>query len=399
MTVDDLLIESVVNSIPQWYFAECGPYEYKLKCGATTKKFYSVTPPSERLLEYLKYANLMLSKWKEILNTSALPVHYEFVQGVLALKWLSTFNKRIHWSKLLMFLREAGNRSFENRPININLIVSQGIGKETLINPLFRKYLDALSRSNHIFFRVDKRINFISYEEIAWSAVKETATFKFSPEFLQPIASILKDDEISVHLINGGDVIFMNKDGIIASLRKNYWHFYDVHNFNETAKKLLNIERASLLLEIALDLSYNRSGALVIYDSDEKAIKHIVNKNSVIDERFGQPDTFRGMISESLRFDSEYKRKTNAIRVKRLFTELANIDGAIICTNDKILAVGAMIKPHPKVAVHAGTRATAAESAYRWGGVSLSVSADGEMRIYFNTGNEKNRHCGVMKFM
>ena len=63
-------------------------------------------------------------------------------------------------------------------------------------------------------------MNFVGYEEIPWQSVKDTDKYKFSPEFLQPIWSMLKDGEYSVHQTNRGDLIILNSAGLVAAKRK-----------------------------------------------------------------------------------------------------------------------------------------------------------------------------------
>ena len=399
--VDDILINAVIDSIPQWYISEYSPYKYSFKLGRSKKSFCTQVPLSERLSDYYQYVNKMLQKWKYIISGSPLPVHIEFIQGILALKWLSYFNPDADWRNLFMFLRNCTFRSFENNPVKINLIISRGHGTVNITNPDFYKLIDPIAQSDQVFIRIDKNLNFLSYEEIPWSLIKETEYYKFSPEFLQPFASILKDDEISIHLTERGDTIYMNHEGIITSKRKSCWHFYDVHNFAESIIKIFGDPRACMSLETLLDISYKRKGALIVYDPRRTVIKQVVNLNSIISEELGSPDIFRKMLVPYFQPRERFNPTVSIpIRRKRLFIELTSIDGAIICDDNKILSFGSMIKPHPDVTNHKGARSTAAESAYRWGGMSLNVSSDGEIRIYFDSYNEEGSSSKAqLKFM
>jgi hypothetical protein len=383
---NEVIFDAVINSIPQWYYSETGPYKYTLRLGESSKTFYSLTPLSPKLEILYEYANEMLPKWWRMVKGSSLPIYIEFIQSFLALKWISLFNSSISSSELSMFLRNCTFRSYENNSIKINLIISEGTGSINITNPEFHKLLDPLASSNQVFMRIDCNLNFLTYEEIPWSAIKETENYKFNPEFLQPYASVIQEGEISVHLTEKNDIIIMNHDGVIASKRKGYWYFYDVHNFTESAINIIGDQRACMLLETLLDLSYNRKGALIVHDPDHKVIKQVVNKNSILTEEYGTPDTFRKMLLPFFRPVPRYHPSIIIpIRRKRLILELTELDGALILDNNRILSFGSMIKPHPGVSNHKGARSTAAESAYKWGGTSFNVSSDGEIKIYFDS--------------
>ena len=396
--IDKMLMKAIIDTIPQWYTAEHGPHQYKLITKQAQLQFFSYSPLSPKLQKFYEYANTMLPVWKRIMSTSPLPIHSDFIQGILALEWLKIFDSEINWRELLLFIRKTGNRSYENHPINLNLIISPGKGKNKIYSPDFNKFLDPLASSQQVFFRVDKQLNFLEYDEIPWIKIKETEDYKFSPEFLQPIASVLKKGEISVHLTSHGDAIFMDSNGIIASKRNISWHFYDVYNFLESMIKLFgNNSRAHRLLETMLDLSYLRRGALIVYDPLCTVIRQIVNPGSSACKKYGKPDAFRRMLAKS--FVTPDSEKPETVRKKRLFIEVASIDGAVICNNEGLMAFGAMVKPHPNVSSHRGARTAAAESAYKWESIALCVSTDGEIKIYFESSDGKHECDAIITFM
>ncbi len=401
--IDEILMKAVVDTIPQWYIAEYGPHKYKLKVKHSHLRFCSYTPMSPKLQKFYDYSNRMLPLWKRIMSASPLAIHSDFVQSILALKWLSLFDSEISWSELFTFIRKTVIRSYENHPVTLNLIISPGKGKIKISDPDFDKFLGPLANSQHIYFKLDKQLNFLEYDEIPWGSINETKDYKFNPEFLQPIASILKKGEISVHLTSSGDIIFMNSDGIIASRRKLAWHFYDVFNFSDFMIKLFKRDiRACRLLETMLDLSYHRRGALIIFDPNCTVIKQMISPGASTCNKYGTPDLFRGILAKSFitpTENNENKNNCTNIRKKRLFLEIASIDGAVICNNEGLMAFGAMIKPHPNVNIHRGARTTAAESAYRWGGVVLNVSSDGDVNIFFESSDGKNRCDAIITFM
>jgi hypothetical protein len=67
----------------------------------------------------------------------------------------------------------------------------------------------------------------------------------------------------------------------------------------------------------------------------------------------------------------------------------------VIFDDNSLLAFGAMIKPHHLVEGVEGARSTAAESAFRWGGVPAKVSADGDITILFKSAGAGKRRCNA----
>ena len=73
-----------------------------------------------------------------------------------------------------------------------------GTGDVTL--PKFQKFFDQLASSPFTFFRVDNELQLIKFDEVKWSQVEDSASYKFHPEFLHPCYSVLKSNEFSVHV-------------------------------------------------------------------------------------------------------------------------------------------------------------------------------------------------------
>ena len=91
--------------------------------------------------------------------------------------------------------------------------------------------------------------------------------------------------------------------------------------------------------------------------------------------------------------------KAGSLRRKRRLIEMAGVDGAVVFDDDHLLAVGALIRSHPNVGNQLGARATAARSAYLWGGRPIKVSSDGDVAIFFKSRNGPNECDAVMNFL
>ena len=67
--------------------------------------------------------------------------------------------------------------------------------------------------------------------------------------------------------------------------------------------------------------------------------------------------------------------------------------------DDRLLAVGALVRSHPSVGSQLGARTTAARSAYLWGAHPIQVSSDGDVSIYFRSKNGEQQCDAVMHFL
>ena len=84
---------------------------------------------------------------------------------------------------------------------------------------------------------------------------------------------------------------------------------------------------------------------------------------------------------------------------KRQLIEMACIDGAVVFDDNRLLAVGALIRSHPSVGNQLGARRTAARSSYLWGAHPIEVSSDGDVTVYFKSKNGERECDAVMNFL
>ena len=71
----------------------------------------------------------------------------------------------------------------------------------------------------------------------------------------------------------------------------------------------------------------------------------------------------------------------------------------VIFDENKLLAVGAIIKPHKNASEESGARSTAALSAYHYGGHPVKVSPDGEVTVYFASKNDEDMCHATIEFL
>ena len=364
---DRLVIKAVIDSVPQWYESDYGPFTYELSLNGQTVNFCSQRPLTPLLSELFEYSKEKLEIWKKQLPAIPTPSSINNIRQEIAITWLKKQDSSIAWNKLIAYMEELCFRTYENDAVTLNLIISEGNGSHDITTKEIQKILDPIGCSLQTYIHVDKKLKFIDYKEILWSDITDSKDYKFNPEFLQPFKSILKQGQYSVHLTKKGDIVIMSHYGLLVTCRKGQWTIYDASTFKNCIVDIVGNYRVGCnLFEIMLDLSYKRHGALLVYDPKHLVIDHIVNRDSVISGKNPTPDLAREILSKAI-LPIKMENVSHSARKKRLFLEVACLDGAIVFDSSKVFAFGSMIETHPDTGSQLGARSTAARSAYLWG--------------------------------
>jgi hypothetical protein len=388
---EDNLMETLVATVPHWYESDYAQNTYELNLDKDTLKFRSHYPLTPRLQMLYLYMQNHLDCWQSKMPAIPTPRSLQQVEEDVAVRWLEIFDSKVNWNKFIAYIEYVRFRTYENTRVMINLVIGDGDGTLTLSDSSIQKIVDPLSSNQQVYFRVDRELRFLDYQEILWREVRESSEYKFVPEFLEPFASILQDGEFSIHLTWHGDVFIMDSRGLLAANRKGRWHVYDAQTFKSSVCSIVsNITVGNNLFELMFDISYRRHGALLVYDPDHKVLAQVVNPLSIIGGDSPSPDAARAMLSPVIR-EIQLGRTDRLIRKKNLFLEIAGLDGAVIYDDEEILAIGAMIRQHPNIGSYLGARTTATQSAYRYGGIPIKVSADGDIQILFESTDNEGR--------
>ena len=110
-------------------------------------------------------------------------------------------------------------------------------GTGDITRPYIQKFFDRLASSN-VFVNpaVDSDLRLIEYGEVGWSEVKASTSYKFHPEFLHPIHSVMEEsDFLLLPHQTGGDLIIMSKAGMLATCRNRKWKIDHVPDVQATA--------------------------------------------------------------------------------------------------------------------------------------------------------------------
>ena len=395
----------IIRLVPQWYEADCGPMRYAVPIGKYEATFCNHRAMSATMDAFLQ---------KIAARTRDLQLHYfidlpgltEVLLESLVIEWLRLHSTTIDWKKLIKYLGALSCRTHENQPVALNLVIRPGTGVEDVSRPNLQKFFDRLATSSFSYLAVDPELRLMEYGEVEWAQVKKAAANKCHPEFLHPIHSVMEDEDVSAHLTLQGDIVIMNKAGLLAAKRQGKWKVYDVQTFKDSLSYCIgNAFVGTNLFEVLFDLSFKRQGALLIYDPDHAMRDHIFNTESMVADGWRQdkptsPDTASGQIVIArLTENIAIGARAGSLKRKRRLLEMACVDGAVVFDDHSLLAVGALIESHPSVGNQLGARTTAARSAYLWGGHPIIVSSDGDVTIYFQSKSESAACDAVMHFL
>ena len=242
----------IIRLVPHWYEAECGPEEYSIPIGPYTAHFYNHSRLPPNLGELLaticaRCQELPLDRVMEYAGATDV-----FVES-FATEWLRMHSSEVDWVKLIKYLESVSRRTSENLPVALTLIVRPGTGVGDVTQPHLQKFFDRLAASPYTFtyLAVDADLRLMNYGSVEWSQINNATSHKFYPEFLHPIHSVMEDTDLVAHLTPHGDLIIMDKAGVLAMKRKKKWRIYDTRQFKSSLAYCLgNRDVATNLVEV-----------------------------------------------------------------------------------------------------------------------------------------------------
>lgn len=378
----------IIGLVPHWYQAEHGPQRFSLQVAEQSFSFCNHGPLTPSLETFLDHIQRQV-KEIQLHYFEAFPGLVDVLLESLAVEWLRMHDARTDWRRLVRYLDDLSRRTFENQPVALNLIIRPGEGEGDITLAHWQKVFDQLASSPMTFLVVDPQLRLLDYAEVQWSELRGELAYKFYPEMLHPMHSVVTDGELSVQLTPLGDLVFMNQGGLIAARRKRKWKIYDMPTFREGLAACMGQPAVGAnLLEVVFDLSFRRYGSLLIYDPTHDTRRHIRNESSIVFAGWkaypaAEPSpTGQALIGRFIG-DLAMGDAPGALRWKRRLIELARVDGALIFDERHILAVGAIIETHPQAGGQSGARTAAARSAYLWGARPTKISSDGDVTVHF----------------
>ncbi|MGA2033330.1 MAG: hypothetical protein ABSG68_13815 [Thermoguttaceae bacterium] len=395
----------IVRLVPHWYEAECGPEKYSVPIREHAASFCNHCKLTPNLSAFLARISAR-TRELPLEHFISLPSLIDVLLESFAIDWLRMHAPSVDWPRLIKYLETVARRTYENRPVALNLIVRPGQGVGDITRPTLQKFFDQLASSAFSYLAVDGDLRLMHYGEVEWNQIARMSSYKLHPEFLHPVFSIMEDGDLSAHLTAQGDLIIMSKAGLLATRRKRKWKIYDVRTFKNSLSYCLGSTYVGAnLFEVVFDLSFRRQGALMVYDPEHRLQDHLLNTESMIrsdwrtnGDALGERASGQALVGRSIE-DIAVGKKAGGLKRKRRLVEMACVDGATIFDDDHLLAVGALIRSHPAVGNQLGARTTAARSAYLWGGHPIKVSSDGDVTIYFRSSSDQQQCDAVMNFL
>jgi hypothetical protein len=397
----------IIRLVPQWYEADGGQNESSIPIGQFSARFYHhdrFAPKLAALFDMIcaRTRELQVERFLEY------PGVIDVVVESFAIEWLRMHAAQTDWVRLLNYLETVARRTHENLPVALTLLIQPGKGQGDIAQARLQRFFDRLAASPFTFtyLAVDPDLRLLDYGSVEWSQVDNAASCKFYPESLHPILCAMNTGDLVAHVTSRGELVIVNKAGVLATKRKKKWKIYDAQNLvNSVACCLGNRAAALNMFEVVFDLSFRRQGALLVYDPHHSVLPHILNPESLLSPtccgnghvaqvgEYGQALVRRSIEDIALGQSSGYLRK------KRQMIEVASIDGAVVFDDDHILAIGALIRSHPHVGSQSGARSTAARSAYLWGARPIKVSSDGEATVYFKSASDEQEYDAVLNLL
>jgi hypothetical protein len=398
------IASEIIRLVPSWYQAKCGPQRYLLRIGDHEEPFYhhsTLSPSLETFLARLHLATKDVDPQRLHVSPGLLDILLES----LAVEWLRIHSPTTDWTRIIDYLEQVSRRTHETEPVSLNLVIQAGNGTGDVTQPNVQKFLDRLGSSLFSFLAVDRSLHLIEYGAVEWSQIRDADSPKFCPQFLHPIHSILAPGELCAHLTPQGDLILLDRNGLLAARCRRKWKLYDTPSFTDSLAYCVGSAAVvANLLEVIFDLSFRRRGALFIYDPRHQIRGHILNQESIVFSGWrtdvsveAGTESGQAVIAPSLR-DLAIGRDVKALRRKIQLIELANVDGALVFDDDQLLAAGAIIESHPNAGDQLGARTTAARSAYLWGTYPVNVSSDGDVTVYFKSRSDGEECDAVIQF-
>jgi hypothetical protein len=380
------LFLQLVDTVPHWYTAEHGPVAHSFTVDSHHLQFFSHSRPGPELSAILDLIQSHLREWADSLPEFAAFRDLSLIQRQVAVAWLRLHDPDVAWERLLAWADRLEFRTAENRNQSLNLILSPGRGTTDVTHVSLQKGLDSIATTGEVFLEVDKHLRFIDYREIAKDDMCAVRFPSLGPAFLDPFTSVLGPGQWSFHMTERGERVVLGQSGLLAAFRKGRWFIYDRPALVQAAAAIFGgLEVGRNVLLTALDLSYLRRGALLVFDPDRRVAQHLVGSAYRGTAEHEAPDIQSLLASRvaTIRMSAADERESQ----RKLLFELAALDGAVLFDASSVLAFGSILHMHDAAQRHLGARTTAAYSSFHWGGVPILISADGEITVVFKSGD------------
>lgn len=287
-------------------------------------------------------------------------------------------------------LRTLAGQTYENSAIALGCILdpaqSGSAGVSFPADFVGRKKFYALTdgfRTSYMLSGAGGLIKIVDLER-SERRVKSTDR-EFFPEWAGDMARLSRGNRCGVVLTRAGDILVFGDGSLRFTYRFGKWRYLNHRHIVDLLKNLARVQRvaprrigavAKSVYRIALDVSFRRSGGLIVVLGAVRDLRKLVRRGDAIDDE--------RRTKEDAALDAALPGTSIRGISRRVLAELASLDGAVVLANSgKLLAYAAILNPRKKGRIGAaeGSRAKAAIGASNYG-LAVKVSADGGIEVF-----------------
>lgn len=285
-------------------------------------------------------------------------------------------------------VRGLSEQTYENRALAFGCVFDAGTGRRRKPSQLQfprdfvrRKKFKALTDGFRTGFRVGADGALVRVLDLRKASAK--ASKGFVPEWAREIAG-QGPERLALALTRSGDILLFSGGNLRFSYRLGRWQYWNHAHLIDIIKNAARAQHvpprqvgavAKRLYRIALDVSFRRSGGLLVL------LRSRGNLSKVVRQGDGISDPSRVLLDRQL--DEALENHSVLGLSERVIAELAGLDGALVVANNgNLLAYGAiLIAARARLADSEGSRTRAARSASSWG-LAIKISSDGDIAVY-----------------
>lgn len=283
---------------------------------------------------------------------------------------------------VIRFLRSLAQESYENQRISYGVILSADVtGFDSFSEAFDNKRAKRLTDGFSTALILDARLRIAGYAALAIPD-HEGERLPRRPWWCSGLATAShRLNGIGIVLVRSGDMLVVHNGRLLFSLRAGKWRIWSHAAILGRMESAWNgrghpgeIRRLlRYLYHVALDLSFRRSGGLLIIMARRERLAVLLSSRT---DQVGARG--RGAAEKALDRMLESNRLQNIDR--RIVTDLASLDGALVVDRSgRTLAYGAMTRTAG--GARQGARARAAIASSREG-LAIKVSSDGNISLF-----------------
>jgi hypothetical protein len=248
-----------------------------------------------------------------------------------------------------------------------------------------KKKYKALSDGFRTAYRVSGDGHIIDFLDLQDFDAPSLTAHNIFPDWGLLLARASREMKCGIALSRQGDILVFDGGSLRFTHRHGRWQYWNhAHIINllcDRAKaqrvppRTVNSVIAAAYVA-ALDISFRRSGGLIVVLHNRRNLGKIVRAGDAISDKKN--------VAADADFDSLIEGKKIQSLSTRLVVELASLDGAVVVSNlGELLAYGSILNPRRAGRVNAseGSRTKAATGASNYG-LAFKVSSDGGIEIF-----------------